>query len=222
MEAWVMIQLEYLLRVLIAAVCGGAIGHERSRRSKMAGIRTHLIVCMAAALMMIISKYGFQDILGTAGVGLDPSRIAASVVAAIGFLGAGVIFVRNQNVSGVTTAAGLWATVGVGMAVGCGMYFMGVLVTVTIVLLQVILHTKFFKEGITQQISLHIDADQNVEQLLEEAFGANQIEILYMSAKNLSDGAVEVRLSVKYPKNYDVVDLVALMRQFPFIRYVED
>lgn len=222
MEAWIMIQTEYLLRILIAAICGGAVGHERSRRSKMAGIRTHLIVCMAASLMMIISKYGFQDILGSTGVGLDPSRIAASVVAAIGFLGAGVIFIRNQNVSGVTTAAGLWATVGVGMAVGAGMYVIGIVVTVMIVLIQVILHTKLFKEAITQQITLHITEGQDVDSLLSEAFGANQIEILYMSAKNLSDGVVEIRLSVKYPKNYDVADLVDLMRRYSFIRYVED
>lgn len=105
------LQLEYSARILLAAVCGACIGYERTNRLKTAGIRTHVIVSLAAALMMIISKYGFSDILAVHNVGLDPSRIAAGVVTAIGFLGAGIIFVHNQSVSGLTTAAGIWATV---------------------------------------------------------------------------------------------------------------
>ena len=120
------LQLEYSARILLAAVCGACIGYERTNRLKTAGIRTHVIVSLAAALMMIISKYGFSDILAVHNVGLDPSRIAAGVVTAIGFLGAGIIFVHNQSVSGLTTAAGIWATVGVGMSVGGGQYLIGI------------------------------------------------------------------------------------------------
>ena len=124
--SWFSIQeLEYLLRIVLAAVCGGAIGFERERRSKSAGIRTHIIVALSAALMMVVSKYGFFDVIGLGGISLDASRVAAGVVTAIGFLGVGVIFTHGRTVSGVTTAAGLWATVGVGIAVGAGLYVTG-------------------------------------------------------------------------------------------------
>ena len=131
-------ELEYLLRIVLAALCGGAVGFERERRLKSAGIRTHIIVALSAALMMVVSKYGFMDVLNLNSVSLDASRIAAGVVTAIGFLGAGVIFVRKQSVSGVTTAAGLWATVGVGIAVGAGLYCTGVAASAVIVLVQVV------------------------------------------------------------------------------------
>ena len=96
---------EYLIRITLAALCGGIIGYEREKRLKNAGIRTHILVSMSAALMMVISKYGFNDVLSNTGIGIDASRVAASVVSAIGFLGAGVIFVRKENTIGVTTAA---------------------------------------------------------------------------------------------------------------------
>ena len=88
----------------------------RKNRNKSAGIRTHAIVAMGSALMMVVSKYGFADI---AEIGkFDGSRIAAQVVSGVGFLGAGIIFVRNNLVSGLTTSAGIWATAGVGLAMG--------------------------------------------------------------------------------------------------------
>ena len=114
----IFVQLEYLVRILGAAICGLLVGYERENHLKTAGIRTHTIVALASAVMMIISKYGFQDILALDHIGLDPSRVAAGIVTAIGFLGAGVIFTRNISVSGLTTAAGIWATVGIGMAFG--------------------------------------------------------------------------------------------------------
>ena len=126
-------QLEYILRVVIAAICGGLIGFERERRVKSAGLKTHIIVGIGAALMMVISKYGFFDLLADPNlsekVKLDPSRVASGIVAAVGFLGSGIIFVKNFKTNGVTTAAGLWATVGVGMAFGSGMYLIGAVVS---------------------------------------------------------------------------------------------
>ena len=131
-------QLEYLLRIFVAMICGGMIGLERERRVKSAGLKTHIIVSMGAALMMIVSKYGFWDVLFGDAVKLDPSRMAASIVSAIGFLGAGIIFTRGFRISGVTTAAGLWTTVGVGMTLGAGLYFIGAVSTALVLLVQVI------------------------------------------------------------------------------------
>lgn len=133
-------QLEYLLRIFVAAVCGGLIGLERQRRVKSAGLKTHMIVSIGAALMMVVSKYGFFDILIYESVKLDPSRIANGIVSAVGFLGAGIIFIRGFKINGVTTAAGLWTTVGVGMVLGAGMYFIGITSTAMILLIQLIFH----------------------------------------------------------------------------------
>ena len=112
---------EYFLRLALSALFGGVIGLERELRLKGAGIRTHLIVSFASCMMMLASKYGFFDMMEYTAVKLDPSRISAGLVTAIGFLGAGTIFARGQGVTGLTTAAGLWATVGIGMTMGAGM-----------------------------------------------------------------------------------------------------
>ena len=101
-------QSELLLRIAIACVLGILIGNERKNRNKSAGVRTHAIVAMGSALMMVVSKYGFVDIMDYGK--FDGARIAAQVVSGVGFLGAGIIFVRNNLVSGLTTSAGIWAT----------------------------------------------------------------------------------------------------------------
>ena len=110
-------ELEYLASVLLAVGLGFAIGYERKLRYKEAGIRTHTIVCAGSALIMVVSKYGFGD-----SVDADASRVAAQIVSGIGFLGAGIIVYRKHEIHGLTTAAGVWATSGVGMAAGAGMY----------------------------------------------------------------------------------------------------
>ena len=115
--------LDLGLRIVLSAVCGAVIGLERERRYKNAGLRTHVIVAISAAILMIVSKYGFLDIASIPDVRLtsDGGRIAAGVIQSIGFLGAGVIFVRKESIIGLTTAAGLWATVGIGLCFGSGM-----------------------------------------------------------------------------------------------------
>ena len=114
--------LDLCLRLVISCLCGAAIGIERSRRFKEAGIRTHIIVCCASALMMVVSKYGFVDLVqngmdyaGTKGA--DPARIAAQVVSGISFLCAGVIFKNAGTIKGLTTAAGVWITAGIAINV---------------------------------------------------------------------------------------------------------
>lgn len=139
--------LDLLLRIVIAAVCGSIVGVERSRRFKDAGVRTHCMVACTAAIMMIISKYGFADLSDTMGIpfagtgNADPARIAAQIVSGISFLGAGIIY-RDKHLStkGLTTAAGIWAVAGIGMAMGCGLYVIGMFSTVFVVLVQWLTH----------------------------------------------------------------------------------
>lgn len=133
-----------LLRMVIAGICGSIIGLERSRRQKDAGIRTHMLVALGAALAMIVSKYGFFDLLQYEGLRADASRIASNVITGVGFLGAGVIFVRDVSIKGLTTAAGIWATASVGLAIGAGMYTVGFGATLLMVLFQLLFH-RFFR-----------------------------------------------------------------------------
>lgn len=121
-----MMTWDFFFRLLVAGVLGAIIGLDREYRAKEAGFRTHFLVALGSALFMIVSKYGFEDVLGKAGIGLDPSRIAAQVVSGIGFLGAGTIIIQKQFVRGLTTAAGVWATAAIGLAIGAGMFWMGV------------------------------------------------------------------------------------------------
>ena len=132
-------ELEYVARMVLAAVCGILIGYERKNRAKEAGVRTHCVVACASALMMVLSKYAYGDVVGEF-VKLDPSRVASGVVSGIGFLGAGMILVHKKTVTGLTTAAGLWATSGIGMAIGAGMYVVGIAAALIILMIQVILH----------------------------------------------------------------------------------
>ncbi len=137
---------EFFLRILVACICGAIIGYERSKRNKEAGIRTHMIVCCAATLVMIISKYGFADLSMESGEffagvrGADPARLAAQIIGGVSFLGAGIIFRNGSSIKGLTTAAGIWATAGIGMAVGAGMYILGGFTTLVIAITQVVMH----------------------------------------------------------------------------------
>ena len=113
---------DFILRIFIAALLGGAVGLEREYREKAAGFRTHFLVALGSALFMIISAYGFSEALTTSEHRLDVSRIAAQVVSGIGFIGAGTIIFQKNAVRGLTTAASIWVTAAIGLACGAGMY----------------------------------------------------------------------------------------------------
>ena len=124
------IALELCTRIVAAGVIGAVIGYEREIRGKGAGIRTHVLVALGAALFMIISQYGFSE-----AIRFDAARVAAGVVGGLGFLGGGIIMKTNNHVSGLTTAAGIWVTGAIGMAVGCGLYEMAILCCLLVLLI---------------------------------------------------------------------------------------
>ena len=121
---------DFVWRLVLAALFGTIIGLDREYREKEAGFRTHFLVSLGSALMMIVSQYGFSEILTHDGVSLDPSRIAAQVVSGIGFIGAGTIIFNHQIVRGLTTAASLWATAGIGLTAGSGMSWLALAATI--------------------------------------------------------------------------------------------
>lgn len=180
-------------------------------------------MALSAALMMVVSKYGFFDVIGLGGISLDASRVAAGVVTAIGFLGVGVIFTHGRTVSGVTTAAGLWATVGVGIAVGAGLYVTGGVATVLIVLFQVILHrsSPLVKTQRTGTVVLELSEAESdpaeVRRLLEERVSA----VEGVRVTRLADGRAEVKCDVLFPAGYTAEDILRTLKGMPAIRSVE-
>ncbi len=211
--------LEFFLRLVLACVCGAAIGYERSRRFKGAGIRTHIIVCCGAALIMIISKYGFADLTSALGIpfngtrGADPARVAAQVVSGISFLGAGVIFKNKGAVKGLTTAAGIWVTSGIGLAIGSGMILLGVFSAILISLLQVIMHK--FKIGADSynayQITFAVKDTDAFREMFEAQMEKWEATATDSRLDHKDDGTVLYDMTIRTTQT---LDMPTLMRFF--------
>ena len=169
-------ELSYFIRIGMAGVCGILIGMERQHRTKSAGIRTHFMVSIATALMMIISKYGFLDVAGMDGLSCDVSRVAAGIISGVGILSGGLILIGKQGyVSGITTASGVWVTIAIGMALGAGLYSLGIGTTVIVLVAQVVFHSRLsiFREQ-TRAMLVFKTEKGSYEGLLQklEAYGA--------------------------------------------------
>lgn len=169
-------ELSYFIRIGMAGICGILIGMERQHRTKSAGIRTHFMVSIATALMMIISKYGFLDVAGMDGLSCDVSRVAAGIISGVGILSGGLILIGKQGyVSGITTASGVWVTIAIGMALGAGLYSLGIGTTVIVLVAQVVFHSRLsiFREQTRAMIVFKTEKG-SYEGLLQklEAYGA--------------------------------------------------
>lgn len=203
-------QWEMLLRLLIASVCGGTIGFERTYRQKEAGLRTHLIVALASALMMLVSKYAFFDMLSTPGATVDVSRVAANIITGISFLGAGVIFIRQELIRGLTTAAGVWATTGVGLAVGAGMYTVGLVSTAMLLLFQFLLPKVFHADSYaTAEVAVTMPAQAGAFQALKSHIPDPRVSILSCTAERGPE-LITFRLSLRIPGHYTCDDVLVI------------
>ncbi|WP_206957362.1 MgtC/SapB family protein [Trinickia acidisoli] len=152
--------VELVLRLILAAILGSVIGFERERQAWAAGLRTHMLVCVSSALVMIVSAFGFADVLGRPDVVLDPSRIAAQVVSGIGFLGAGAILLRGEVIRGLTTAASVWSVAAIGLAVGAGLNTAAIAATIIIlVILAGIkpIERRYISVRLRRRVSLRVD-----------------------------------------------------------------
>ncbi|MBQ4612045.1 MAG: MgtC/SapB family protein [Clostridia bacterium] len=204
---------EMLLRLLLSVVLGGLIGTERSRRQKEAGIRTHVIVALGATLVMLVSRYGFLDMLAIEGIDIDPTRIASNIVTGVSFLGAGVIFVKNASIHGLTTAAGVWATAAVGMAIGSGLYAVGLFATMLIVVLQFLLHSTLNRVEVTavQQLELRVRYSPKITERLREQLAEHQMVIESFKMKKSADDIVTCTLMVRMPRDIGYDELLFLL-----------
>lgn len=207
---------EYLLRIVISCLCGAFIGFERSRRFKDAGIRTHVVVALGSALIMIVSKYGFQDIPALEMMKVDASRIASNIVTGVGFLGAGVIFFKGDSIKGLTTAAGIWTTAGIGMALGSGMYFMGIMTAIIMFLVQFILHRvlKNVDSFSTSYLSVTLENRPGAVADFKKLLDKRDLTIQTCKIKkDKEENVLNLKISVLVPYNLGFEEIVSTIEE---------
>ena len=192
--------LELLLRIFVAMILGMLIGNERKNRMKSAGMRTHALVALGSALMMVVSKYGFSDTVQG-----DGARLAAQVVSGVGFLGAGMIFVRHNLVSGLTTAAGVWTTAGIGLTLGAGMYTIGIISALMLLIMQNLSHRiPFFSTvAASGMIRITVQKKPNAVKEIETLLRDLGIEIQNIQIQKSEKNNIKLELDVIYPKTLD-------------------
>lgn len=208
--------LEFLIRIVLAALLGMAIGVERARRQKEAGTRTHCIIAATAAALMILSKYAFGDV----GNG-DGARIAAQVVSGISFLGAGVIFRSGRySIQGLTTAAGIWGTAAVGMAIGAGMYWLGLILAGGLVLIQILLHRLSVGDSATfQEITVRMLDDAAVKAAFDNMLRSHGAAVLGSSLTR--EGAyIKMELTVRLEEHVTHEEILNLLTTCPGVTHI--
>lgn len=203
----------FLLRLLVASLLGGGIGIERGFRAKEAGFRTHFLVALGAALFMILSAHGFDDVIFSESHRLDVSRIAAQVVSGIGFIGAGTIIFQRHAVHGLTTAAGLWVTAAIGMAAGAGLFGIAVFSTVLVLLGLEVLHS-LLPQVNNRHIMVSFTANDRsqVEQLLERLKSDGAIVASYTQSMNGTQ-QISVKMEIKVAHSRYSDDLLHLLSE---------
>ena len=208
-------ELQHLISVLVAVVLGFAIGYERKLRFKEAGIRTHTIVCAGSALIMVVSKYGFGD-----SAEADASRVAAQIVSGIGFLGAGIIIYRKHEIHGLTTAAGVWATSGVGMAAGAGLYIVAAGATVILIAVQCLFHMncKLFRTKKYFQIKICFLNGGEECGKVKELFQTDRFNRLVIERKGKE---TLYHATLNTDEEYSSARLQEIMAENPFIKSIE-
>jgi putative Mg2+ transporter-C (MgtC) family protein len=216
--------LDFLVRMLISCACGFAIGAERASRFKEAGIRTHVLVAVTSCALMILSKYGFADIIASTkdewGINnADPARIAAQIVSGVGFLGAGVIFKTGNSIKGLTTAAGIWATAAIGMCIGSGMYYLGLFGTVIIMLLQYIMHR--FPYGVdgysTNVVSITVGPAEKQDRIIQRLMEDLDMKVTETGIHKHPDGNITYNLTVLSSQFITYEDCKKYMEEYPEI-----
>ena len=212
-------QIEWLYQILFATVLGAIIGYERHYQSKEAGIRTHTFVSMGSALLVIVSKYGFMGM-----VRYDAARVAASVISGIGFLGAGVIFVRKDVIHGLTTAAGIWTTSAIGMCIGAGLYILAGLAAILMIIIQIIFKSDAFKHISKTSATLLIRVEKGASiKDIDSAFRSLGYSCLdnRIVKDNEDENGWIILSEVVSQKDIEPEQLLEEMRKKDFIKTVE-
>lgn len=216
-------QMSIIIRIVGACFIGGLIGLERETNNHPAGLRTYMMVCVGACLIMMTNQYSFQ--LGASG---DPMRLGAQVVSGIGFLGAGTIIVtRHNKIKGLTTAAGLWSAAGVGLALGIGFYEAAITAAVCIYLILTLLHQwehRLRKK--VRRLELYIELKKDIlpSVLIQNlrAMNINVERIQFEQENTLNENAQAMVLSLKSIKKKDHSVLIQKIRELDEILHLEE
>ncbi len=216
---------ELLLRIAVGAALGGVIGYERDRHGRPAGLRTHLIVALASATFMVVSSQFayYQRFVNGQGIEVDASRIAASVVSAIGFLAGGAILRSGPTVQGLTTAAGLWLVTAIGLCAGAGMFVESVGVTVMgIVALTVFRRFEDKNDRVTKRrVTLVLDGDTPAETLVRELSSLGAVVAHVEYERRLDEKArTSLTCDVTLPIEVGLTSLVEAVEKHPGVRRV--
>jgi putative Mg2+ transporter-C (MgtC) family protein len=216
---------EMVLRLVLATAAGGAVGMERERLERGAGLRTHSLVCMGACLFMIVSANGFHEVVGHSGFDLDPSRVAAQVVSGIGFLGAGTIIFRRDNVKGITTAASIWVVAAIGLAMGGGLYFttLGALLLALFILAVLKpVEERFFQSHRRRAVTLLVDRHSFPLKVIETAARRAGVQIKRMVIEpGVSPSDDRIDLVLIGGTGDRLSELVESLRAEPGLRRIE-
>ena len=209
--------LVFLFRILLAICAGAVIGYEREHRLKVAGIRTHILISMASALMMIISKHAFDDMLispALVGVSLDVSRVAAGIIAGMGIFSGGIVFIgKRGNVSGLTTAAGIWATIGIGMVIGAGMYVLGIGSVIFVELIQFILHKDLavYRHASFVSATFRLDDPDEDYQKLKDKLKSYNAKMNSLKWEKKEDGKSYISCYLEFKSGSDRDEIIRIM-----------
>lgn len=212
---------EIIIRLALASLFGALIGLERERKHWAAGLRTHMMVCVGACLIMMVSAFGFSDILGTPNLTLDPSRIAAQVVSGIGFIGAGTILLLKQGtIKGLTTASGLWTVAAIGLATGGGMYFAAIATTViAIIILWALkpLEMMYLKKNKQKVLKITTQTVSSNNEILKKILTNSAIKIQNFSFEKNEDEWV-YQLEFENENTVILDDIINEIKQLPSVK----
>ncbi|NKF20856.1 MgtC/SapB family protein [Solimonas marina] len=220
-------EMELVLRLLLAALLGSLIGFERERLSWAAGLRTHMLVCVGSALIMIVSAHGFEEVRNADHVSYDPSRMASLVVSGIGFLGAGSILLRGEVIRGLTTAASLWATAALGLAAGAGMYVEAAAATLIVLFILAVLkplERRIFQPQRHHQLRLHVAHDALSYDDLRGLLGQHTARIKQFVVRQSpeSSGDDQVTIVLGRLNEVDYAQILAALVRHPGVRDVKE
>ncbi|WP_017814337.1 MULTISPECIES: MgtC/SapB family protein [Paenibacillus] len=221
---WLIDNMHILFRLLAAMLMGGLIGWERERSSHAAGLRTHILVCVGSALIMMLSVYGFADFIHETNVRIDPARLATAVISGIGFLGAGTILFTGKAITGLTTAASLWVVAAIGLAIGAGFYFAAFVSTLLVVLnlwVLNIVEQRYIRRSKAHEITIEgisgiLTLDRVSQFLYSENITIKRITFIKeRSGHTLSSDTLltELRMNVEIHHAYNPMDIISRMQK---------
>ena len=215
--------IEFVIRCLMACMCGFLVGLERTRHQKQAGIRTYIIVAIGATLFTIVSKYVFLDVFGPDMI-VDVSRVACNIVTGVGFLGAGTIFMRGDRIQGLATSAGIWVMAAIGMAIGCGMYGIASAATVLLFITQSMFFGRSFGSFVPKipgHLNITMSDDVKSYDKLEKLLDSQGIEIHTSSIRKTKESQLSYSFGIRMPQNTNIPEVVEKITLIKGVRTIE-